>query len=344
MRFVFGVLVVTGLSVPTVVGAIEDAVCGQVKALSERGELKESLIELGEPVGTYNPAMRLARSPGAIYEIDVNGDGNSERLVALRGRGSCSGTFYTSEAALNTVINNATREEREIAYPLSHLVNDDTRWDFWGTDDHFIRISGALYAVTGAFHEEPPVPRRVDMVSTDGRRNVCRFDAPTEIKITYSGGSDAGVCGDILNGNATEVKPSKNVNVDRDALRKRAASPLAAGKQLDLDGDGAMETIAWLNYASTAGCGNDWQTIVELEPDRGILADTQLSAALKENMYNISDTAGEPWDRVRVFERGDSHYILAHGRSADGETARGVFQWDQGGFRRVCKIQLLPQY
>ena len=177
---------------------------------------------------------------------------------------------------------------------------------------------------------------------------LCSIAIKRERRLETTESEKAALCGAVAE-NAVEFlawnPASKEINRTSEAADPGRAT--ISSMSVDIDTDGDDDTIAWVNYSSSAGCGYEHHWLVEMSDDLMSVAESPLNSLLIEKGPHIGADGrwrewgplpGSPragWDKPRIFMFDGKPYILGRGDRVS-EGAAVVSVW--GGEERTwCK-------
>lgn len=322
--------------------------CKRILVLAENGELISKFLDLGSPVDyELSPeldgsSVEIEESVKGKYFVRINPQEGEKPIYRLLSRGTCSSSYFFTEDEIKKVINGAASGGYNSASALDSLgIDEDSRWDFWGTEERLIRLDGYVYIITGRFQTHPIEINRIDGITRDGRRTgICRVDQKDSINIIQLSSDPSPACVAIMSGNAKEVFFEERVELAAPARVGGFKTSFAQRGKADLNNDGTIESVALLTHSSGAGCGGEFARLVELDHSTNSVATSPMTSFLDDqSLSGLSTSARFHWGTVRVFLHEGIYYMV--GRGNDGS---GVYLWESDRFQLLCPVELRPDF
>ena len=300
------------------------AICERVSAALVDGSYHGAFRKTGP-----DEIIEIDRVPGlqgynGPLNVDYDGDGTAEKLGYF---GQYGGTCQSYSVSM---ILDITEGEPE--------TNPSFDLEWQAGHQAFLVVDGEPVLA-----RTPNAPKSVlllDWLTPAGRsKPLCSIVIKRERRLKTVSSENAALCRSVAEG-AVEFLSWNPPPMD---LIGRPAAAMSGEERVqsisvDIDADGDDDTIAWVNYGSSAGCGYDHHWLVEMSDDLMSVAESPLNSVLIDKGPHIgafgrwrewAPAPGSPqadWDRPRIFMFAGKPYILGRaGYRDDGAAVVSVW-------------------
>ncbi len=313
------------------------AICERVAAANIDGSYHNSFREVDpdeEIVIDSAPGLQGYRI-GHPLNVDYDGDGEVEKLNSM---GQYGGTCQSYSVSL---IVDITKGEPEINPAF------DLEWQ--AGHQQFLIVDGEpVFARTP---NDPKSVLHLDWLTpAGGVMPLCSIAIKRERRLETAKSENPALCRAVAENTVEFLSWSlASEEINRKSAAAEPGRATISSMSLDIDVDGDDDTIAWVNYSSSAGCGYEHHWLVEMSDDLISVAESPLNSVLIDKGPHIgaagrwrewAPSAGSPhtgWDSPRIFIFDGKPYIL--GRAGYGSDSAAVISVWGGEERTWCEYE-----
>lgn len=254
------------------------------------------------------PGVRHGSGLDSVISVDYDLDGKVETLGQIHTGGSCT-TLEMADIAVG------------IRAPLPPSADwDELRWLFFGTRaEDFLFVQDEPVIVAGQ--------ALVSWLAPDGTKRVlCTIDQAANEKPKRTEkieGDNTAPCKAVLARSVKFAEWLDTISVSRAAYREQVGrNPegresvivdlTLPGVVMDVDRDGEPDHVAYMEYASGAGCGSDSRWLVEVDPGSHDILDSPITGISLGGMnFSLAGRSGRNLP-LALFAFESEPYVLAN--------------------------------
>ena len=317
-----------------------EAICSEVTDAINDGSIEGRVVKFDRPSAELEEAWldssteRGFRSMlGAVASVDYDRDGDAETLGRINSHGTC---------ATSLVVDLAPTAPLRQVWPDEH--HDRLRRAGWGGSDHLLFVDGEPIMVKGNVRRSGAYSL-VSWLAPDGAKRVlCELGRTDGLIVEVARQEEPALCEAVIDDRIDVLEWADAPSVQRQALNAAGLRPdFVFETRIDVDRDGIDELFARVDYASGAGCGDNVQWLVELDPSTRLPIESESNDWLTDRRLGVMDNHREPerWTSIQMLRFEGNPYFLARG--TNGSDAE-VYSLRDRGLESLCGFTLIRQH
>ncbi|MGH6940461.1 hypothetical protein [Hypericibacter sp.] len=321
-------------------------ICQDIMDLANTGQLQERFERFSPPLKSENlGSVRLADGSqiDGVFAIDYNKDGATDRLVETIDGGSC-GAFHI--VALDADKEGLSTYGKS---PPGNTSDDDEnlRWASWGRKDRLVILDGEPIVVTSRDWQTHANIASASWMGNGVQQPLCTFEFSGTVKNSQIPIGDRPICAALLAEDVEAPAWTEPRNLDEQVWRSLShdyglnVDPSARFASVDLDQDGAIESIAQLVYESGAGCGSHHEWYMAFTQDHAYIMASPLNRNLAHREWGAfyMNRRIETAPLSPLFVHEGKAYLL--GTAPSGHA--GIYSFENGELQLRCEIDRIAQ-